>query len=95
MNPNVKTAHTRPVEVEFMEYEEPKDLFGIAHWIGSIISVDVEHYSTKIEYGRNGSIYDTRSITIQAGDFIVKDLDGFFRVYDRHGFRKYFELKEN
>ena len=92
----IKKTTTRPVEIEYVKYANYSDVHQIAQWVGRTENIEMnmreQGAPVRIEYLVPGPYGTTNTLEFKLGDYIIKDLDGRFRVYNDRGFRQYFEV---
>ncbi|MBK8748815.1 MAG: hypothetical protein IPM04_13405 [Saprospiraceae bacterium] len=91
----IQKTRTKPVEIEYVKYSNLADVHQISDWITRVENVEVAMREpgcpVTIAYLVPGPFGTTNELTFKFGDYIIKDLDGRFRVYNDRGFRQYFE----
>lgn len=91
----IQKTRTKPVEIEYVKYANLSDVHQISDWITRVENVEVAMREpgcpVTISYLAPGPFGTTNELTFKFGDYIIKDLDGRFRVYGDRGFRQYFE----
>ena len=91
----IQKTRTKPVEIEYVKYSNLADVHQISDWITMVENVEVAMREpgcpVTIAYLVPGPFWTTNELTFKFGDYIIKDFDGRFRVYNDRGFRQYFE----
>ncbi len=91
----IQKTRTKSVEIEYVKYSNLSDVQQISDWITRVENVFVAMREpgcpVTIAYLVPGPFGTTNELTFQFGDYIIKDLDGRFRVYKDRDFRQDFE----
>lgn len=91
----IQKTRTKRIEIEYVKYSNLSDVHQISDWIARVENVEVAMREpgcpVTIAYLVPGPFETTDELTFKFGDYIIKDLNGRFRVYTDRGFRQYFE----